>query len=107
MLGAGGCLVLVVVLVGLAGLLAALDGGDSGSSGGNVAERPEREHKAARQEQPQKKCRSPGMRIGHKGHNRSLKAVASRSQSHKSRCRECPNGKYPASATELIRWERT
>ena len=61
LLGAGGCLTLVVLLVGLGGLLAALGGGGSGSSGGGgkVAEKPKQEHKAAQQEQPQKKDRSP------------------------------------------------
>src|SRR5215210_7801864 len=51
LLGAGGCLTLVVLLVGLGGLLAALG---SGGGGGKVAEKPKREHKAAQQEPPQK-----------------------------------------------------
>jgi hypothetical protein len=49
LLGAGGCLTLVVLMVGAVGLLAALGGGS-----GKVAEKPKREHKAAQQEQPQK-----------------------------------------------------
>jgi hypothetical protein len=53
-LGAGGCLILVVLLVGAVGLLAALGGGS-----GQVAEKPKQERQVAQQEQPQKKEPQP------------------------------------------------